>query len=94
MPYMMFHGKVDDYTKWRSVFDGNVTMRKGFGSKGGYILQSTDDPNELVVFLEWDTVEQARTFAQSDALREAMRKSGLVGAPTIVFLNEVGRPQA
>lgn len=94
MPYVMFHAKVEDYAKWRTVFDGNTQMRRDFHSKGGYILQSADDPNELVVFLEWDSLDEARAFIQSDALREALRRSGVAGQPTIAFLNEVGRPEA
>ncbi len=94
MPYLMFHAKVEDYAKWRAVFDGNTQMRKDFRSKGGYILQSADDANELVVFLEWDSLDDARAFAQSDALREAIQKSGVAGPATMLFLNEIGRPEA
>ena len=93
MPYVMFHSKVEDYAKWKAVFDGNVNMRKEAGSKGGYLFQGADNPNELVIFLEWDDLDKARRFTASDELREAMQKAGVAGPPTIVFLNEAGRPE-
>jgi quinol monooxygenase YgiN len=90
----MFHSKVEDYAKWRGVFESNVSMRKEAGSKGGYVFQSNDNPNEIVIFLQWEDLDKARAFTSSDALRDAMQKAGIAGPPTIVFLDEVGRPEA
>jgi heme-degrading monooxygenase HmoA len=84
--------KVEDYAKWKSAFDGHAATRKAYGSKGGHVFRSADNPNEVVVLMEWDSLEKVRQFAQSDDLRKAMQQSGVSDQPNIYFLEEVDRP--
>ena len=92
MPYMLVRLKVEDYAKWKPVFDEHAATRKAYGSKGGHVFRSADNPNEVVVLLEWDDLGKARQFAQSDDLRKAMQQSGVSGQPDFYFLDEVDRP--
>ena len=92
MAYVLFHTKVEDYAKWKPVFDEHGAARQAAGSKGGYLFQSADDPNELVIIFEWDNLEKARQFVQSDDLRQAMERSGVTGPPEIHFLELADRP--
>lgn len=92
MPYVMIHHKVADFAKWKPVFDEHGAARKAAGSKGGYLFQSADDPNDVIGLLEWDSIENARAFAASDDLREAMQRAGVVSEPTIVFMDASDRP--
>ena len=89
MPYALFHTKVEDYEKWRPGFDEDISTRRESGSKGGLLFRNADDPNEVVILLEWDDLENARQFAQSEDLREIMQRYGVVGQPDIYFLEEV-----
>ena len=52
---------------------------------------SADDPNEVVILFEWDTLENARSFAESQETREAMKRGGLTGPLELGFLEEVER---
>jgi heme-degrading monooxygenase HmoA len=52
-------------------------------------LRNADDPNELVILLEWDSVENARQFAIADELREAMQRAGVADQPDVYFLEEI-----
>ena len=88
MPYILVHSKVEDYNKWKSAYDENSDFRTQLGSKGGRVFQSADNPGELFVLLEWDSVENAKKFAQSDELKEKMQEAGVVGKPAIHFLEE------
>ena len=92
MPYILVRAKFEDYAKWKPVFDEHGATRKASGSKGGYVFRNADDPNELVVLLEWDDLAKARQFAQSDDLRAAMQRAGLTDRPDVYFLDEAGRP--
>ncbi len=56
-----------------------------------YLFRNADDPNEVVIVLEWNDLEEARRFAQSEDLREAMQRHGVVGQSDIYFLEEVER---
>ncbi len=92
MSYMLVILKVEDYAKWKPVFDGHAATRKAGGSKGGHVFRSANDPNEVVILMEWDSLEKVRQFAQSDDLRKAMQQSGVSDQPNIYFLEEVDRP--
>jgi hypothetical protein len=91
MPYLLLRHKVTDYEQWKSAFDAQSVTRQANGSRGGQLFRSASDPNELVVLLEWDVLETARQYAQSEELRELMRRAGVVGRPTISFLKD-GEP--
>jgi len=92
MAHLLVIEKVEDFAKWKQAFDDHVAAREASGCKGGYIFQNAADPNNVVVLLEWDDVVQMRAFAQSDGLRQAMQRGGVVGAPEVFFLEEADRP--
>lgn len=94
MPFVLVHEKVKDYASWKATFDGNSAMRANAGSKGGQVYQAADDPNEVVVLLEWDDLQRARDFAGSDELRQAMQRAGVEGTPHIHILELSDRPSA
>jgi heme-degrading monooxygenase HmoA len=91
MPYLLVRQHVTDYAQWKATFDAHSLTRQANGSRGGQIFRSADDPNELVVLLEWDVLENARQFAQSEAWREVMQRAGVVDQPTLCFLKD-GEP--
>ena len=94
MPYILIRHKVEDYSKWKPVFDEHNSARKAVGSKGGYLLRNSDDPNEVVIFLELDDIEKARQFVQSEDLRKSMERSGVADQPDIYFLDLDDTPSA
>ena len=95
MPYLLVRHKVDDYERWQSVFDHHHgATREQSGSKGGWILRNADDPNELVILLEWDSLDNARHFANADELREAMQRAGVADQQDVYFLEEIDRLRA
>jgi len=84
---LVIHG-VEDYAKWKSVFDEDDSRRKTSGGGNYQLYRSDSDPNQIVVLFEWDTVANAQKFAESDELRERMEEAGVTGRPDIYFLNE------
>ena len=80
---------VEDYEKWKKVFDEDASRRKSLGSKGGRLYRSADNPNEMTIVWDWESLEKARQFATSPDLREVMEKAGVVGMPQIIFLEEI-----
>jgi heme-degrading monooxygenase HmoA len=91
MPYLLVHHKVEDYARWRPIYDEHAATRKASGASGtaaGQVFRSAMDPNEVVILLEWDDLEKARQFAQSEDLRQTMQRAGVVDQPDVYFLNE------
>ena len=91
MPYMLVRHKVEDYERWKLVFDEHQATRRESGGKGGYLFRNADDPNETVILLEWPDIEEARRFAQSEDLRETMQRAGVAERPDIYFLEDPER---
>ena len=88
MPYLLVRHRVEDYARWRPLYDEHGATRKASGSAGGRVFRSADNPNEVIILLEWDDLEKARQFAQSEDLRQAMQRAGVVDQPDLYFLNE------
>ena len=91
MAHFLVHHKVEDYKTWKSVFDAHSSLRSEAGSLGGKIFQSINNPNEVFTLLEWDSLANAQKFAQSDSIKEAMKKAGVVGIPEIYFVEEAAK---
>jgi heme-degrading monooxygenase HmoA len=86
MVYIQVQHTVEDFQRWKAAFDENASARKAGGGTGkNDILRDAENPNQLVVLLEWDELGKARQFAQSQELREAMQNAGVVGPPTVRF---------
>jgi heme-degrading monooxygenase HmoA len=94
VPHVLVRHKVRDFGKWKPLFDEHGATRRAAGSKGGYVLRSAEDPQEIVVLLEWDTVQKARQFTQSEDLKAAMERAGVADRPDIFLLDEVDRPRS
>ncbi len=92
MPYILVQHTIEDYEKWKPAFDEHAAMRQAAGSKGGFVLRNADDPNHITTLLEWDSLDNLRAFASSDALRDAMKEAGVSGPPSVFFLEEAARP--
>ena len=91
MPYLLVRHRVEDFAKWKSVFTEHSAARKAGGSRGGLLLHDADDPNNLVLLFEWDSLARARAFADSDDLRRAMQRADVTDQPDIYFLGEAER---
>lgn len=90
MPYVLVvRHKVEDYAKWKTAFDEGIAMRKAGGEKSYQILHTNDDPNDLVLLFEWDNLDNARKFMQSEELRAVMQRAGVSKDVDISFLEEV-----
>ena len=89
MAYLIVRHTVEDYGKWKPVFDQHGSVRKAAGSKGVQLLRSADNPNDVTMLFEWDSLEHARAFTESPDLRAVMQRAGVVGRPDISFLEGV-----
>ncbi len=92
MPHILVRQNVENYARWKEAFDGDASTRREGGSRGGHVFQNADDPNEVFILLEWDTMEKLQQFAQSDELKERMQRSGVTGPPDMYFVNLADQP--
>ena len=91
MAHLLIRHKVKDYAAWKTTFDSFIETRRAGGEKSWHILHPDDDPNNLVLLFEWDSLENARAFMANPDLKEAMEEAGVTEAPEVYFLEEYDR---
>jgi len=91
MPYVLGIFEVEDFAKWKSAYDNEdgAAMRKAAGMKSYQILHSEDDPNKVLHLSQWDHMDEARKFLQSEELQKANQQSGVIEMGGVYFLQEV-----
>jgi hypothetical protein len=60
MPILRIEHSVGDFDMWKQAFDGDPVDRKGSGVRRYQVLRSVDDPNYVMIDLEFDTTEAAQ----------------------------------
>jgi len=94
MHYVLVRHKVEEYNKWKNIYDGNMENRKNNGSKGAHVFRSAENPDELVILFEWDDLDNARKFFESEDFKIKVRNAGIPDEPDIYFLEGIGRTPA
>lgn len=88
MVHVIIRHKVADYAQWKQVFDSHLNSRMAAGETGSRVFHSVDDPRDLTVISDWDSVDHARRFLGSDDLKAAMKKAGVVSAPDVNYVQD------
>ncbi len=102
--------KVEDYDKWKSLFDKFSDDRKSKGSRGATIFRDAEDPNLVIVLFDWDNPDNARKhaklsfaapkiknfrlFHESQVNEKIPQKGGVLEEEEIHILNEVDKTSA
>ncbi|MCW8960134.1 MAG: hypothetical protein OQK29_01140, partial [Ignavibacteriaceae bacterium] len=94
MAHLLVHHHVEDYVKWKHNFDAHASARSINGSRGGKIFRSANNPNEVFILLDWDSIANAQKFAQSQNIKEVMKNAGVVGITAIYFIEEAAKISA
>ena len=89
MAQLFVRHKVEDFKKWKPVFDEDSARRKAAGSEGCRLFHGEKDPNEVVVLCQWQDLSKAHRFAESEDTRQKMEHAGVVGKPEVYFLDEI-----
>jgi quinol monooxygenase YgiN len=79
---------VKDFAEWKIVFDSNKDLRTSSGELSYQIYRDVSDPNKVTTINKWNTLANAQKFALSTDLKTAMEKAGVLGVPSVHFLNE------
>ena len=75
MAYLMGRASVEDYAAFRKGFDGAQEERKAAGALSSSVFQSVDDPNEVIVEIEFSTADAAKAYMDSEALRQRQQQA-------------------
>ena len=74
MPILQVEHGVRDYDTWKQAFDSDPVGREAGGVRHHRVVRATDDPNLVLIELEFDTVDSAETFRER--LRQLWSEAG------------------
>ncbi len=86
---LLVRHRVRDYGAWKPIFDEHQIVREKHGATRHWLYRSTEDPNDLILTVEFPTTEAAQGFVADPSLKEAMDRAGVEGPPTIIFCTEI-----
>ena len=78
MTYVGARFKVADFARWQQSFAEGAAIREANGSRGGLILRGVNDPNEVILLIDWADPEQGRRVGQSPEVQELQRRGGVI----------------
>ena len=81
---------VADYATWRGHYDAFQKTDEASVIKAETVFQGTDDPNDVTVIHEFDSITEAQALLGSQQLQEAMVAAGVQGEPEIWFTEKAG----
>ena len=88
MKHVLIIHEVVDYFVWKKVFDHAVTIRKEAGEISFQLLKYEHEPNKIVHFSKWTSLEAAKQFFESPKLVKIREEAG-VKTPQFIYLEEI-----
>ncbi len=84
---MLIKHTVSDFARWLPLYESQDSVRLSYGLHNYGVSRGVDDTNMVMVALKMDDINKAKAFAALPTLKNRMQKSGVVGAPTIMYYN-------
>ena len=88
MPHVLIIHEVADYPAWKKVFDAAAGIRRDAGEKHYQVLSCEQDPNRIVHFSAWTSLDNARQFFESPELVRIRVEAG-VKSPEFIYLEQL-----
>ena len=88
MQYVLIIHEVEDYESWKKVFDKAADLRKEAGERTYQVLNYENDPNKIVHFSSWTSIEDAKQFFESPKLVQIRIEAG-VKSPEFIYLEQL-----
>jgi quinol monooxygenase YgiN len=88
MQYVLIIHEVEDYESWKKVFDNAAEIRKQAGERTYQVLKYENNPNKIVHFSMWVSIDAAKQFFESPQLIEIRLEAG-VKSPEFIYLDQL-----
>ena len=64
MTVLVVQHKVRDFDAWKPVFDEDESRRREHGAQRHWLYRTVEDPNDVVVAVEFPSVDAAHSFSR------------------------------
>jgi len=79
--------KIEDYRKWRPVFDADYQRRKEAGLTNERVFKAADDSNHIHIIAEVSDPSYTAKMMEDPDLASKMKEAGVISKPVITILN-------
>jgi hypothetical protein len=84
---MLVRHKVEDFARWKAVFDSHFGEQERAGMELKHIWQKDDDPNDVFFLIKIRSRKEVEDFMNQPQQPEIKEQAGVVGQPEVYFLN-------
>lgn len=63
MPYLLVRHKMDDFARWKGVFDSHAPAQQRCGLRIRHVMRNVDDANEAFLLFDAETKLERRCIA-------------------------------
>lgn len=92
MHILRIEHQIRDFNSWKAAFDRDPIGRQQSGVRGHRVLRPIDDPNYVMLDLEFESASEAEAFRdalQRDVWRSRQAAPALVGSPQTWIIEAV-----
>ena len=88
MQYVLIIHEVENYESWKKIFDKASDIRREAGERTYQVLKYASDPNKIVHFSSWTSIDDAKRFFESPELVKIRAEAG-VKSPDFIYLDRL-----
>ena len=88
MIYVIGDLKVENYDKWKPVFNERSTARKENGGYEARLFRNSDDPHDVEILFKWDNKENAKKYMESESVQKTLKNAG-AKIERVTYLDEI-----
>jgi hypothetical protein len=86
MPHLIIRVTVQDFGKWKPVYDSHLAVRQSAGLKELNLWRNADKSNEVVLLFYVSDIAKAKEYTLSTELKEKLKTGGVIGPAENLFL--------
>lgn len=86
MPTVIISHKVENYKKWKEIYDRDEERRSQAGLREISVGQKSDEPNMVYMVFDSSDPEKVKDMMQDPNLKDLMDDAGVISKPELIIL--------
>ena len=88
MPTVIISHKVENYKKWKEIYDRDEERRSQAGLREISAGQKADEPNIVYMVFEASDSNKVKEMMQDQNLKDLMDEAGVISKPELIIIEE------
>lgn len=88
MPTVIIAHKVENYKKWREIYDRDEERRSQAGLREIKAGQKAGEPNMVYMIFEASDANKVKEMMQDQDLKDLMDEAGVISKPELIIIEE------